>query len=355
MSRQQPQVYFAIPGELQTVSGGYAYDRRLLRELGKLGRKVQVLSLDSSFPHPDELALKRTAEALAALPPDSLVLIDGLAHGALPVALLRGCGHRLVALVHHPLAEETGLPQALARDMAQRERAALAEAQAVIATSAHTARTLEGTYGVPADKLTVALPGMDAGGRAVPDPGQPPLILSVGNLMPRKGHVDLVSALAMLADRPWRAAICGNLSRDPQTTAAVEARRAATGLCERIELLGEVETTALARLYRQASIFAMAAYHEGYGMAFAEALCHGLPVVGYAAGAVPDTVGEAGLLVPTGDIPALAGALGRLLDDEQERRRLAEVAWQRGQTLPGWEQTARAVLAVLDGSQRAAA
>jgi len=88
-------------------------------------------------------------------------------------------------------------------------------------------------------------------------------------------------------------------------------------------------------------------WFEGYGMAFAEAIAHGLPVVGTRAGAIPDTVpADAGVLVPPDDVEALAAALRRLIEDPRERGRLA--AGARAATFPTWQEQAARFAAVLD-------
>jgi glycosyltransferase involved in cell wall biosynthesis len=102
--------------------------------------------------------------------------------------------------------------------------------------------------------------------------------------------------------------------------------------------LGELAPESLGELYARADIFVLASYLEGYGMAFAEALARGIPIVATSGGAVASTVpSAASRLVPPGDIDALAGALEELLDSEVERARLAEAAAQHRATLPTWQ------------------
>ncbi|MEY3668357.1 MAG: hypothetical protein RL572_1897, partial [Pseudomonadota bacterium] len=78
-----PILYFAIPGNLQSLTGGYAWDRRMIAELAALGLPVQVLSLSARFPDPDAAALQDARRQIAALPDGAVLLADGLAWGVL--------------------------------------------------------------------------------------------------------------------------------------------------------------------------------------------------------------------------------------------------------------------------------
>ena len=103
------EIVFAIPGDLSTPTGGYRYDRRVMEELRSLGWQVKHLELAGDFPSPSDESLADTAQKLAALGKNTLVVVDGLALGAMPRETLEALQAPLVALVHHPLAFETGL------------------------------------------------------------------------------------------------------------------------------------------------------------------------------------------------------------------------------------------------------
>jgi len=333
---------FAVPGDLDTRTGGYGYDRRLIAGLRGGGFDIRHLPFPDGFPTPTAEDLAVAADCLAAQPNGRIVIIDGLAFGAIPaLAAAEGQRLRLVALVHHPLALEPGAPMALVAS----EREALRHARAVIATSVTTAETLRADYGVPGDRLLVAPPGTDQVPPA-PRRGNPPHLLSLGSVTPRKGHATLVAALARIADLPWHCTIAGSLDRAPETVAALAAQITTTGLGGRITLAGEVDD--VAALYAGADLFVLASLHEGYGMAFAEALAHGLPVIGTSAGAIPSVVpAGAGALVPPEDPIALADALRRLLTDPAARERAAAVSRRAGAALPGWDAATDAVAALL--------
>src|SRR5262249_5430192 len=148
----------------------------------------------------------------------------GLAFGALPEAgeALRA-SHRVVALVHHPLALETGLSAADGARLRVSERAALGSARHVVATSKTTARLLAADYGVASDRMSVVEPGTDRmASRPRTGEGEVAL-LAVGALVPRKGYDVLVAALATLKDLSWRLTIAGDRERSPQTARRLEA------------------------------------------------------------------------------------------------------------------------------------
>jgi glycosyltransferase involved in cell wall biosynthesis len=152
----------------------------------------------------------------------------------------------------------------------------------------------------------------------------------------------LIAALAKLAHMPWRLVIAGDRTRNPAAAAQLDADIAAYGLCDRIAVLGAVPPDEIVELYLASDVFVLASRFERYGMALAEAISHGLPVVSTTAGAIPDTVPpETGLLVPPDDAGSLAQALRRLIGDPTERKRLATNARAAGVQLPTWQDSAR--------------
>lgn len=310
-------LHLVLPGPLEQWTGGTIYDRRMVEGLRGGGRTVVVHSLPAShFPGPTPAGEAALEATLSALPDGTRVLLDGLAAGAHPQPLeTHGSRLRLVALVHHPLADETGVDQDRCRSLAALERRGLAACRGAITTSDHTATALASGYGVPRDRIRSVPPGVDpAVPAAGPPPGEPPLVLCVASVTPRKGHDVLVEALAAVAHVPWRCVCAGSLQRDSAWSRQLLDRVVEVGLEGRIHFPDEVDPKELDRLYHGASLFVLPSHHEGYGMALTEALARGLPVVSTTAGAIPGTVPPgAGQLVPPGDAAALARVLGELL------------------------------------------
>lgn len=338
---------FAIPGDLTTPTGGYIYERRLLEGLRAEGRDVRYLKLGPSFPDPTPEDMADAIAQLRSLEPDRAVILDGFISATLDTDALAGLHVPSVAMVHHPLALETGLSPERRDHLYRLERANLAHVAHVLVPSPATAAMLSGSYGVAPARITIARPGTDRPARTRV-PVTPPLILSVGIQHPRKGHDVLLKALARLGDLDWTAVIAGK-SYDAAHAAELERLHRSLGLEGRVRLAGYVSDEELAALYASASLFALATRYEGYGLVFDEALAHGLPIVSCRTGAVPDTVPEgAGRLVPPDDPVAFADALAELLRDDAAYRASADAARAAGQALPSWQDTARTAGRVLD-------
>jgi len=343
-----------VPGRVDTLTGGYAYDRQMVDGLRDLGWSVVVRELDGSFPQPTAAARSDAARALAAIPDASTVLVDGLALGAMPDEIWReGQRLRVIALMHHPLAAETGIEPHIVRRLEESERRALAAVRLVIVTSRATAAALD-RYGVGANRIAVVEPGTDRAPLARGSPGPTRHLLCVASLVPRKGHDILLRALADVPKADWILTCVGSPFRSPATVERLSAQIEAEGLEDHVRMVGEVDDATLAEGYDAADVFVLPTRYEGYGMAVAEALAHGLPVVSTPTGAIADLVGrDAGMLVPPGDVEALTAALWRVLDDDVLRERLRAGARRVRNRLPTWQhQAARMADALERGGGR---
>jgi glycosyltransferase involved in cell wall biosynthesis len=230
------------------------------------------------------------------------------------------------------------------------ERAVLAYAAAVIVTGEATKALLVDRFGVPAERITVAVPGVDPASRAVPSPqGHPVRLLAVGSLVPRKGYEVLIEALAPLKGKPWTLTIIGE-ERAAGILADLQHRIEVAGLSGQINLAGGVPPEALEQAYAACDIFVMSSHYEGFGMVLTEALARGLPVITTDCG--PGTAllpPAAARIVPVADAGALSAALAGWIDNPAARLEAAEAAWAGAAHLPSWDDTARIVAGVLHG------
>ncbi|WP_372614045.1 glycosyltransferase family 4 protein [Halomonas sp.] len=246
------------------------------------------------------------------------MLIDGLAMGGLPEQVEPHADRlRILALVHHPLADETGLDALRRQAFLESETRALAAARRVIVTSSHTARGLS-RLGVAEERIRVVEPGVEPSSLAasaldLKDDDRPQRLLCVATLTPRKGQDLLIEALAGLTDRDWECEAVGSHERDPDYAARLVAETGRRGLSERLHWSGEKDADGLAAAYHRADLFVLPSHYEGYGMVVTEALADTLPPT-------------AGMTLPPGDALALRDALARWLDDPDWRRQLRQGA-----------------------------
>jgi glycosyltransferase involved in cell wall biosynthesis len=281
-------------------------------------------------------------------------MIDSLAFGAMPDLIEReSCRLRLVALVHLPLAAAARLEGRPTAAVMEAERRSLHCAARIIVTG-KAALPLLAQHAPPYDRLVIVEPGTDRaplahGSRHGSEATVPLELLCVASLNVIKGHESLLEALATIPHDEWQLTCAGSLTRDPATVARVRTAIARLGLEGRVSLVGELRDDALESCFDRADLFVLAARLETYGMAVAEALARGIPVVSTATGAIVELLGhEAGLAVPVDDRPALASALSRVIRDDDFRRHLADGARRVRGSLRTWDQAAEQMSAALE-------
>jgi glycosyltransferase involved in cell wall biosynthesis len=323
-----PSAAFVVPGSLYTLTGGSIYDRRMVDGLRDIGWTIDVI--EAAGP-------AEAAAALGRIPDRTVTIVDGMLFGAIPEAAAAQAGRlRLAALVHLPLASAPGLDDAAVADRLDFERRALSAARAVIVTGHATVAMLE-PYSVPADRVVVVEPGTDPAPAAIGSGGSGVRLLCVATIAAGKGHRNLIDALDGLRTRAWQLVCVGSLERYPAFADELRGLLVKTGLDNRVTLTGELAGAVLSAQYHQADLFVLATLRETFGMAVAEALARGIPVVSTNTGAIPSLVGsDAGILVPPGDTAALQRALARTIEDAALRDRLRAGACRVRRGLRDW-------------------
>jgi glycosyltransferase involved in cell wall biosynthesis len=346
-------VHVVLPGDVDDPakpSGGNVYDRRVCDGLVALGVPVHEIAVTGTWPRPDAAARAELARSLAGIPDGSVVLLDGLVACGVPDVVVPHAGRlRLAVLVHLPLADETGLPAAVAEELDAAERRTLRAAIAVVTTSPWATRRLVEHHGLAADRVHTVTPGTDPAPPAVgTDAGT--RLLCVASVTARKGHDLLVAALATVADLPWTCDCVGPLGDHAEQVRRLISRH---GLGDRVRLDGPRTGESLSHAYASADLLVLPSRAETYGMVVTEALARGIPVLATAVSGVPDTLGRdpggdrPGLLVPPDDVEALAEALRRWLGDADLRQDLRRSALLRREELATWQESAQAMARVL--------
>jgi glycosyltransferase involved in cell wall biosynthesis len=213
-------------------------------------------------------------------------------------------------------------------------------------------------YGIPADKVSIAYPGVEGRFHPQPDPerqaalraqlGLPhaPLVLTVGTLQPRKNHVVLVDAFARLAATTDAVLIIAG--GEGWAYGEVRRRVAKLQLSERVKFAGFVPDGDLPTLYRLADVFVYPSLYEGFGLPVLEAMACGVPVVTSDRSSMPEITGpDAGLLADPTSAEDTAAAIATLLADSRLAASLRERGLARAKGFT-WERTAKAVWEVYD-------
>lgn len=223
-------------------------------------------------------------------------------------------------------------PEATAREV-RRDYPALAgkharRADAVIVNSDYTRSLVEERLGVQGDRITVCYPGAPAW-RVRAEPASPGPILHVGTIEPRKNVETLIKSYIRLVEQRPDAPPLLFAGRIATPVDALLRPHGGGPWRQRIKFLGYVSDEERLRLYREASMLLIASWDEGFGVPALEAMTIGLPVIAAARGALPETLGGAGILVNPGDSEEMATAMVRLLDDPVLRREQAALGVKR--------------------------
>ena len=181
--------------------------------------------------------------------------------------------------------------------------------------------------------------------------------LSVGRLAPNKGHQDTIAALfvaRMTTDPAARLTLIGAPS-EPNYADALRRYANSLGLSEAVEFVNGIDEAQLAAYYRASDVLVMLSEHEGFGVPLIEAMANGIPVVAYAAGAVGEILGTAGVLLDRKHPRHVASAVHRLLADPTEVDRLVAEGRGRVEALDLPNAGNRLVAAIRSLSDRVAA
>jgi glycosyltransferase involved in cell wall biosynthesis len=333
-------------GDPSSQTGGHLYQRRLAEAARPLGAEVDVVALGDERLVMQRSAVRGLAASLGGV---DAVLVDSLAAAAF-AGQVRAFGVPVVGLVHQrpggPIPSEMRLPM---------DVRAYLEMDALVATGPGTADALR-SIGV--GDVAVVPPGTDAA-PAIEDPpnlraGRQSAVLCVANWLPSKQILELVAAFERLPASAATLHLVGDRRADHRYAKRVERELARSSLRRRVVVHGVVPHEELPLLRAGAEIFALPSIEESFGMAWAEAMAAGLPIVGWAAATLPSLVtdGREGLLVPVGDRRRLTKALATLAFHPELRRRLGAAARHRASDFPTWEDTARAVLDVVSNVSR---
>ena len=334
-----------IYGSLDTMSGGYLYDRILVAYLRAQGDTVEVISLPwrNYFSHLTDNLHFRLPRIL------DILIEDELNHPSLLAANTQPHSYPILSLVHnlHSSEKRAAWQNTFYRAV---EKRYLKSVDGFIFNSI---TTRDAVHALVADDkpYVIATPGGDRLGTLTLDqvrarasePG-PLRLLFLANVTPLKGLHVLLEALG-LQTLDFRLDIAGSLTVDPLYAQEMQRKVILSGLQSKIFFHGILDGEALTERLRQSQVLVIPSFYEGFGIAYLEGMAFGLPAIGTRAGAIPKLIkdGENGYLINPGDSKALAKCLQALTADRELLDRLSLNALQHFQSQPTWAQVAESI------------
>ncbi|MBI5353414.1 MAG: glycosyltransferase family 4 protein [Chloroflexi bacterium] len=332
-----------IYGSLNTLSGGYLYDRKLVEYLRAQGDTVEIISIPWR-----SYAAHLTDNLTFRLPPDLDILIqDELNHPSLVVANSGKHPYPAISIVHHLRCSELRLKwqNDLYRIV---EKKYLKSVDGFIFNSQTTKKIVSELIG-DAKPSFVAYPPTDRFGTGVSEQEikeranrEPFRILFLGNVIERKGLHTLINALSSFQTSTCTLDVVGSLNSDPKYVQAMQRQVSSLGLQSSVIFHGALDNDPLKQMLRQAHVLIVPSSYEGFGIVYLEGMAFGLPAIGTTAGAASEIIadGETGYLIAPDDSKMLAERISLLANDRSLLAKMSINAARRYSQQPKWEQTA---------------
>ncbi|MEI6290656.1 MAG: glycosyltransferase family 4 protein [Chloroflexota bacterium] len=340
------KIGFVIYGSLDTISGGYLYDRKLVEYLRSNGDQVEVISL------PWRNYLMHLSDNLNFRLPNGfdILIEDELNHPSLLSANSQKHPYPVISLVHHLRSSEQ-FPS-LERSLYQFfEKKYLHAVDGFIFNSGTTRTVVESLAGSEKPAI-LAFPPTDRFGAAIsPDyvhtrsfSDSPLKVTFLGNVIPRKGLSTVLGALKKITENVTLDVI-GSLTVDKVYAEQMQKLTAEYGLAQKVTFHGALELGGIEPILRNSHLMVVPSSYEGFGMVYLEGMCFGLPAIGSTSGAAGEIIqpGKTGYLVDPGDSNALADILQKLAANRILLNDLSQQALIRYAAQPTWEQTAESV------------
>jgi glycosyltransferase involved in cell wall biosynthesis len=340
----------AVYGSLETLSGGYLYDRHLVEYLQSQGDQIEIVSLpwQNYFFHLSQNFTQSYLERFYNLDIDILIQ-DELNHPSfawMNSRILKRTNYPIISLVHHLRTSEKH-QKSLKWVFRQVEKNYLKSVDGFIFNSDATRRAVEALCGEKV-RGVVAYP---SGARFDVDITQHQVVqrahsetlklVFVGNIIPRKGLHTLIEALGIIKDEHWQLRIVGKLDVDPEYTQKIITLIEDQFIESKVEFLGRVSNEKLKEILYESHVLVVPSLYEGFGIVYLEAMSFGVLPIGSTAGGAREIIfsGQDGFLVPVEDPVVLADRLKNLVNDRNQLAAMGVAAWHKFKKYPTWEQT----------------
>jgi glycosyltransferase involved in cell wall biosynthesis len=348
-----------IYGSLETISGGYLYDRKLVEHLRRQGDNVEIISLPwrNYLRHTGDNLSSGLLRRLQSLSVDVL-LQDELNHPSLfwlNRRLRSQVNYPIESIVHH-LRSREARPAWQNTTYRWIESRYLQTLDGFIFNSQTTRQAVSGLLARTSQPAQSSLVAYPAGDRFQPQidaqeiarralQAGPLQILFLGNLIPRKGLHTLLEALEQLETPHWHLSVVGSPSIDAAYARRVRQQVQRGSLSTGVTFHGALHDDALSQLLRSSHLLAVPSSYEGFGIVYLEGMSFGLPAIATTGGAAGEIIThqQDGFLIPPEDPQTLAAHLRCLAEDRQKLKEMSLAARLRYLAHPTWDDSMGAI------------
>ena len=283
------KLYWMQPGEINSISGGYIYNKNIVESIHDLSVCVEFINPGTDFPFPSKKSVEKCRKFFQSVDKSSFVIVDSLILGTIPDLIEEYSAKCTVAgMIHLPLSLNPSFTENRKKYFKELEIKSFNYSKILFVTSAYTKSEIV-KMGINGDKIHVVTPGINTIANQRNYPEKPWNLLCVSCISRSKGQLDLIKALENLQHFEWNLTLCGRFDENDEYFKKIKRHISAFGLTKRIVFAGEIPRHEIEEFYRQADLFILTSRFETYSMVLQEAMAFKIPIITANSGAIMQT------------------------------------------------------------------
>ena len=318
------KLYWMQPGEIDSISGGYIYNKNIIESIRAQSIEVELLNPGTDFPFPSKKSIENCRELFQNIESSSIVIIDSLILGIIPDLIEEFASKFTIAgMIHLPLSLSPDFTNDEKKHIKQNEIESFKHSKILFVTSEYS-KSETVRMGIDEAKIHVVTPGINSTIKQKNYPDNPEKILCVSHISSSKGQLDLIKALENLQQFEWKLTFCGGFDEKDEYYKEIRKRISVSGMKERIVFTGEIQGLKLEDYYNQADLLILTSYFETFSMVLQEAMAFKLPIISTNSGATSQTADSLiAKFYEPGNIVQLKTHLFSVLNNGDEYKKLA--------------------------------
>ena len=284
--------YFIYPGDINTKTGGYIYEKNILKRAKKINFNLKAIKLSDSFPFPKKNDLKKLKKILEKLPNNSVLIFDGLVFEAIDSVINDLDKFEIIALIHHPLYLE--FEGNRSQIFLKKAKKLYKKTKKIIVTSNNTKKLIFDKFNINQQKIHVVEPGIAKLRKYKFKKEKNLNLLTVGSIIERKNYHYLINELRYMDNIKLN--IVGDTTRESKYYKRLLKIISNHKLSDKIKFYNNVSTDLLSKLYSKCDFYVSVSKYEGFGMSLANALQLKKMIITFKTKTIMDTLKKDGII-----------------------------------------------------------